>query len=476
MIENKDLSHMSSGQKLLKDILLYGVANFGSSIVVFFMLPIYTRYFTTTEYGLWDLIVTTTTLLIPFITFELVAAVYRWLIEEKADAKRKEIITTGVWALIRNIIIFDIIALVVLLFVNIPFGLLSIIFINTSILSSFFQQCARGLGFNKLFASLGIIQTVITASLNLFFIFGLSLRIEAFFYAMIIAGIFVIIFAWKMMGFSQYINKGLYTKQMMQSFLTYSIPIIPGAASWWVMTMSDRYFITLYLGMEFNGIYAVANKIPALLLMINSVFFLAWKDSAILKFHSVDKNDYYSVVFKSFFRLMATTVICLSLMTKPLLTLFIAGDFFDAWQYIGILLLGTLFHAFALFWSAGYHGAKKTKVIFFTSLIGAIINVLVNLVFITYIGLYAVVLSTLVAFLAVWLIRIFSAGDYFKIIIGWGDFLILFPAMIVAIIAPFMLGNVGLIIAICLGGCLFVGYNWSIIRLLLKHIYLILKK
>lgn len=456
---------MENGQKLLKDTLLYGIANFGSSLLVFLMLPIYTRYFTTAEYGLWDLVVTTSTLLTPFITFELVAAVYRWLIEEKSEEQRREIITTGAFVIIRNLLIFTIISASVLLFIIVPFGWLAITFINVSIMSSFMQQCARGLGFNKLFASLGIIQTIITASLNLFFIFGLSLRIESFFYAAIIASICVITFAWKMMKFSKYIATASYSKSIIKSFLTYSIPIIPGAASWWIMTMSDRYFITIYLGMAYNGIYAITNKIPALLLMINTVFFLAWKDSAILQYDSADKDNYYSTVFKHFFRLMATTFICLTLLTKPVLWFVISADFYHAWKYIGILLFGTLFHIFALFWSAGYHGAKKTTIIFITSMVGAIINVLVNFIFIKHIGLYAVVLSSLLAFLTVWIIRVFSAHHYFRIYMNFKDMIILFPLMILAIIAPFVLEKVGLVVGIAIGGILFVGYNWRLAQM-----------
>lgn len=460
---------MKSGQKLLKDTFLYGIAHFGSSILVFFMLPIYTHYFTTAEYGLWDLVVTTSTLLTPFITFELVAATYRWLIEEKVKEKRIEIITTGAFFILRNLLIFNIAAIVVQLFITIPFGWLAVLFMNVSIVSSFIQQCARGLGFNKLFASIGIIQTTITASLNLFFIFGLSLRIESFFYAAIIAGICVVIFAWRMMRFNTYIDTTAFSKAMIRAFLSYSIPIIPGAASWWVMTMSDRYFITVYLGIDANGIYAVANKIPALLLMINSVFFLAWKDSAILEFDSTEKNDYYSAVFKHFFRLIATTVICLALITKPILWLVISEDFYHAWKYIGILLMATLFHSFALFWSAGYHGAKKTNVILITSLAGAIINVLANFLFIQLIGLYAVVLSSLLAFLVVWLMRVYSAHEYFKITVNLKDMFVLFPVMILAIVVPFVLGTLGMIVSIFAGVLLFVGYNWKVVSRVLTN-------
>src|SRR5699024_7402198 len=289
-IIKKVRSAMKNGEKLLKDTILYAVANFGSSILAFLMIPLYTYYFTTSEYGLWDIVVTTSTLLTPFITFELVAAVYRWLIEEKDIDKRKEIITTGLFMILRNLVIFNILGLITIHIFTIPFGWQALLFINVSIASSFMQQCVRGLGHNKLFASLGIIQTSITISLNLLFIFALALIIESFLYSSIIASLFVVVFSWKMMSFNQYITPSAYSDILTKSLLTYSIPIIPGAASWWIMTMSDRCFITAFLGIEYNGIYAVANKIPALLLMINSVFFLAWKDSAIIEFSAKDKD------------------------------------------------------------------------------------------------------------------------------------------------------------------------------------------
>lgn len=467
---------MANGKKLVHDTFLYAVANFGSKLLVFLMLPLYTHYFTTSEYGLWDLIVTTTTLLAPFITFELVAAVYRWLINEQDEEEKKSVITTGVITLLRNVIIFNVITVIVLLFVSVPYGWEALVLTNVLIASSFFQQCARGLGFNKLFASLGIIQAAIIVVLNLIFILALDLGLEALFYSSIIAGVCVILIAWKTMQFGNYISVHAYSKDLIKSFLVYSVPIIPGAASWWVMTMSDRYFITIYMGMEENGIYAIANKIPAILLMVNAVFSLAWKDSAILEFKSDDKDAYYSKVFRHFFRLMATSVILLTLLTKPILELVIANDFYSAWKYIGILLLATLFSALSQFWGAGYHGAKKTNIIFVTSLVGAIINVLINLIFISYIGLYAVAISTFSAFLTMWLIRVFSSNQYFKITMNYWDMAVLFVFILLAIAASFTFDTTGIVVSIALGLLLFFIYNFEIIKFLYRTAFKKLRK
>ncbi|MEN1967762.1 oligosaccharide flippase family protein [Lentibacillus sp. N15] len=467
---------MVNGNRLLKDTLLYSVANFGSKILVFLMLPLYTHYFTTAEYGLWDIVVTTVTLLTPFITFELVAAVYRWLLVEKSMAAKQRIITTGAITILRNLIIFNGLCAILFTFISIPYDWQALLFADISIFTSFMQQCARGLGYNKLFALIGILQTTITVILNLIFILLLNWRLEAFFYSAIIAGTCVVIMAWIVMRFNGYITKTSYSKAIVKSFLVYSIPIIPGAASWWVMTMSDRYMIGLFLGMEANGIYAIANKIPAILLMVSSVFSLAWKDHAILAFDSEDKNTYYSKVFKHFFRLMTTSVICLTLLTKPILALVIASGFYSSWKYIGVLLLATLFSAFSQFWGAGFHGARKTNVIFISSLVGAVVNVVINLLLIQYIGLYAVAISSFIAFLVMWLIRVYFAGAYFHIKINARDLLILLPIIAIAITVPFIVNWIGIGISIFLGVLLFFVYNWRLIRLVYANIKEIIMK
>ncbi|MYL40824.1 lipopolysaccharide biosynthesis protein [Virgibacillus salexigens] len=454
---------MAKGEKLAKDTMLYGIATFGSKVLVFFMLPVYTHYFTTEEYGTWDIVLTTSSLLAPFISFELVSAVYRWLIVERDKQQQIKIITSGTIALVRNLLCFTILAFICLAFISIPYGMLTLLLINVVIINSYMQQCARGLGFNILFASLGLLQTTIHILLILLFLFGFQMRIEAFFYAYILANMAAILLAWILMRFHRFLSLQTYSKSLIKSFLAYAIPIIPGAISWWVMNASDRFIIVRFLGIDFNGLYAVANQIPAILIMISTVFNLAWKDSAIVYFNESDKDNYYTNVFQHFFRLLATSVICITLLTKPIFSIFISEKFIESWQYTGLLLVGTMFSAFSLFWSAGFHGAKKTNVIFITSIIGAIVNILIHILFIHFIGLYAAAWSTVIAFFITWIIRVHTCRPYFTIRLNRKDMLILFPLLFVAILAPYFVGTGELGLLTGLSIILFLAYNKPII-------------
>lgn len=460
---------MSREKKLFRDTILYAIANFGSSALAFLMLPLYTRYFSPEEYGTWDLFVTTITLLVPFITFELTAATYRWLLDQTFDSK-KTIISTGFFQLMRHAIVFNTIAIAVFLFINFSYQWEALLFINTMMISSFILQCARGLQRNKLFASLGIMQTAIIVGLNLIFILVFHLGIEALFFANILAGVVVIVFAWKKLHFSQYLSLKNRSKELLRDYISYAVPIIPAAASWWVMTMADRWIIAAFLGVTANGIYAVAIKVPAVLLMVNTVFSLAWKDSAIISFHTKEKNTFYTKTYQSYFRFMATTVICLTLLAKPVIAIFLGEAYVDAWKYSGILLTATLFHALALFWSAGFHGAKQTSSILSTTIVGAVINIIVNIAFIQYLGLYAVALSTLVAFLVTWVMRVRAAKAYFSISFNYRDMAVLFFLIIVAGIIPFVVHSPGLLIYSFISIVLFLIYNKKLARYVWKEV------
>ncbi|AVR00494.1 hypothetical protein OBCHQ24_16275 [Oceanobacillus iheyensis] len=459
---------MTNGKKLFKDTIIYAIANFGSKLLIFLMLPLYTHYFTSAEYGTWDLLWTTVSLIVPFITFELVAAVYRWLLEEEQPQERGRIITTGTLTILRNLLIFNATALAVMLFVDFPYHWELLLLINFTVTSSFLQQCARGLGFNKLFAMLGIIQTAFSIGFILIFIYVFDLRLLSFFYSSILAAASVTIIAWWILKFHRYIEWKGYSKSLLKSFLTYSIPIIPGALSWWILTMSDRYVILAFLHLDANGIYAVANKIPALLLMVNTIFFLAWKDSAITSFHSKEKDAYYSIVFKHYVRLMITTAILIILVAKPAMEIVIADTFGESWKYVGIMLIGALFSSLSQFWGAGFHGAKKTNSLFLTSLMGALLNILLNLALVPFIGLYGIAASTLLAFLCMWLFRVTASHKYFTIRIQWRELVPLFALLFVSLILPFILEDKALFISIAIAGMLFLFVNRELIGLLYR--------
>lgn len=74
---------MSKESTLVKNTIIYAVGNFGSKILSFLLLPFYTYYLSTDDYGYFDLITTTISLLTPIITFQIYDGLYRYLLIQK---------------------------------------------------------------------------------------------------------------------------------------------------------------------------------------------------------------------------------------------------------------------------------------------------------------------------------------------------------------------------------------------------------
>ncbi|WP_181874646.1 oligosaccharide flippase family protein [Klebsiella pneumoniae] len=74
---------MNKYAKLLNNSLIFALGNLGSKVIVILLVPLYTFYLTTQDYGLVDLVASSQALLMPFITITAEQALLRYIIGEK---------------------------------------------------------------------------------------------------------------------------------------------------------------------------------------------------------------------------------------------------------------------------------------------------------------------------------------------------------------------------------------------------------
>ena len=69
---------------------------------------------------------------------------------------------------------------------------------------------------------------------------------------------------------------------------------------WWLVSALNRPIMEANLGMHAIGLFAVANKFPAILTMIFAVFSTSWQISVIEEY----EKDGYSHFFNNVFRIV----------------------------------------------------------------------------------------------------------------------------------------------------------------------------
>lgn len=405
---------MNLYKKLLKNSVIFAIANLGSKLLSILLVPFYTYFLSTNEYGAIDMVITSISLILPIITLSIFDATLRFSVKSNFDYK--SIFSSSFIVVIFGNIVF---ILFYPLLKNIEVlrdtvNLFYIILILQSI-NSLFAQFSRGIGKVKQFALNGLINTIVTVVLNIILLAKFSMGIRGYFISIIIAYIVCNLYLIKSLMIWKYFSINNIQFKLIKEMTLYSIPVIPNSLMWWIMNSVDRYTIIALLGVSSNGIYAIANKIPTVLNILYSIFSQAWQLSAIEEAENDQKSKFYTDVFNVFSTIMLLGTSFILVFIKIIVQFFLEDSYQEVWRYVPFLLLSVVFTSFSSFLGTNYIAMKETKGLLKTSFLGAFINILLNILLIPKIGLNGASISTMISFLAVWIVRIYDTRHFVNI-------------------------------------------------------------
>src|SRR5699024_8019643 len=130
----------------------------------------------------------------------------------------------------------------------------------------------RALGKVKLFAFNGILLTFTTGILNILFLVYFGLGIAGYYWAIILSYALSAIFLIVAPGTYKDLRLSNNNRNTIYKLVYFAVPMIPNSLMWWLINASSRYFITWFVGISANGLFAVASRIPALLNILYQVF------------------------------------------------------------------------------------------------------------------------------------------------------------------------------------------------------------
>ena len=428
---------VSRENKILKNTIIYAVGNFGSKILAYIMVLVYTYYIGAEELGYYDLILTTISLFLPIIICSYDEGIYRWLID---DSKRNKIEIVS--NCIKTVIFTTCLAIIVLLLINVKFHIQYVGFIAAMLGSSTIYQvilnAVRGMSNSHVYALSGIINSVILLFLEILGLVVLGMGIEALLISKTMANILTILFIFMRQPSLRGFLTCRFNTKLSKSMLSYSLPLIPNSLSWWIVNSSDRYIILLFLGTAYNGIYAIANKFPTIITTITGIVYLALQESVIKEYDSPDRDSFYSKVFRQYYTLIFSLIICAIPATKLMIGWFVSTEYQSAWQYTGFLYLSTVFSALSSFLGIGYQISRETKRSVVSTVSSAGVNIAVNIMLIQFIGLYAASFSTFAAYLFLFVLRIIHSKKYFTLHIKWSEFISMFIISILVSVVTYI--------------------------------------
>ena len=107
------------------------------------------------------------------------------------------------------------------------------------------------------------------------------------------------------------------------------------------------------------------------------------------------------------------------ILLKPIFFYIFSSDYSEAWIAVPFLLLGTIFSSFSGFIGTTYLAAKNTKGSLKTSLIGGIVSLILNALFIPFAGLLGAAFVSFISFTIMFILRYFDTKDIVGIEVDW---------------------------------------------------------
>lgn len=406
---------------LSKNMILFTISSLGRKALAFFLVPFYTNFLLTEEYGQIDLVMTTVNLLIPIITINISEAVMRFTLESKGDTRYfsfgRKVTILGVLllALLSGIIYFIPAFDMIRLYLPWVF-----IVITVDSLYILYQNFLRATDRIEIMVVGSLINTFVSLSLNVLFIAKFKMGFTGYYLAyilgLLVASVYMVIRGKIYLNSYGAIDGEVQIRKLM---IAYSFPTIINAVAWWVNSSLDKYFVSGVCGVDQNGIYSMAYKIPTIITAFQVVFSRAWTISAIVEFDKDDKDGFFGKTFEMYSSAMVIVTSMIMLMNIFLSRLLYAGNFFSAWKYVPLLLLATYYSAMSGYLGGIFLAVKDTKSTAFSTLISALVNIILNAILINGFGVIGAAIATLVSYFTACVMRLVISERYIKLQVDW---------------------------------------------------------
>lgn len=405
---------MSRYRKLASDTAILGLGTFGSKLLVFLLMPFYTAWLSTAQYGTAELISSTANLIIPLACVGITNGIFRFAADRESDPR--VVFSSGVALLgLGTGVLLLLAPLLSLVKLFTGYTWLIVLYVISANVQAVCAQYVRAIDRPRLFAMQGILNTVLTILFNILFLAAFDMGVTGYVLSVVIGNLLTTVFLILSARLWRAFSVRNVQRKIVGELLRFSLPLIPATVCWLITDLSDRYMVTYFCGEAVNGVYSAAYKIPTIVNLVSGIFMQAWQFSAVAE--SSDEEgcrSFYGEVFKGFLSVIMIGAGGLILLSRFLSALLLNNAYFEAWKFMPTLLCAAALEAIVAFLATVYMVRKKSMHSFLTAASGTLLNILLNLALIPVWGALGAAVATLASYAIVLVLRLLDVPRMIK--------------------------------------------------------------
>lgn len=333
------------GKKILGDSFIYGLSGIITSFIGVFLIPLYTKVFLPSDYGIIALMGSMQSIVTIFIIFGMDNSFSVWYWDKPADEGRSMAVSNWFFFsltlglaislllaagsyLIASYILGDgrLYPVVILFAINIFLAS------TQKLLNLWFRvrrKPLQAVAFN-------LSVSLLTVALNIWFVLIRKIGIPGIYYSACITSFLAL--AVTIIILRKYIAFRFFNYDELRKMIRFSLPLVPTGLIFWVMGAASPYFINFLIHDKAEiGLYQIGSNAASILGLGTFAFFQAFTAYAL----SISKEEHaqriYARILEYYVYIGMTCALLLGLLAKFILHLFTNEKYISAYVVIGIL-------------------------------------------------------------------------------------------------------------------------------------------
>jgi O-antigen/teichoic acid export membrane protein len=398
-------------KQLTKDTAIYGVSTIVGRFLTFLLVPFYTNIFPPDAYGIVANLFIFIAILNIIYIFGMDAAYLKFATNKSIATEKDNFSTPYLAVMFVSLILSLFIVLIkdgIISILEVPESDSYLIYYTSLIL---FLDALCVIPFIKLrierrakkFATFKIINILTNVFFNVLLVLYFKWGIEAVFVSNIIASFLTLIIL-----FPDIIKhlKPVINISVLRRLIKFGLPYLPAGLGAMLIQGIDRPILTNLTDLTTAGIYNANYKLGIFMMLFVNMFQYAWQPFFLQQAGEKDAKKVFSKVLTYFTFAASIILILISLFIDDIVKInffgitLIGSTYWSGLVIVPIILFGYLFNGLYVVFTAGIYIKEKSIYVPLITGIGALINVVVNLLLIPLLGIIGAALATLASYIA----------------------------------------------------------------------------
>lgn len=406
-----------------KHSFIYSFASFAAKASGIILLPLYTTYLLLGDFGELAVVDATIVVLVELVNLGMSQSLVMMNNSDEYSERKKTVFFTILSATFLFCIIFLAAGELLLPFISNWFAepskfyvylRLSLYIITARIINNIFLNKLRADERSVSYTIFNVLKFILIVIFVIYFVGFLKLKVVGILYSYLFSELVIILILFPMLLKHMEFK---FDRKIMYSAVVFGIPLIFSSVAMMVLNVSDRYFIKYFTGAEMAGLYDLGYRVAGVL----NMFFimpltLTLMPQAYKMFNKEGDKRYFSKIMTYLTFILVWAGLALSIFSKEIIKIFALNpSYWPAYNIVPLIVLSYVLVGMRIVASFGMYLTKNTKYIAFTAIAAALINIILNFLFIPKFGMIAAAYTTLVSFLFLLISNFYFSNRFYHI-------------------------------------------------------------